>query len=429
MDYTSTRGAAPATSLDAALIAGLAPDGGLYVPARLPEFQSSDFRGCQTLPQVASHLLQPFFQGSRLRGELADIAAEALELPIELRPLQEGLGVMELFHGPTAAFKDFAARFLATCMARLQPTAAPPTTVLVATSGDTGAAVAAAFHRRAGFRVVILYPDGRVSPRQAHHLGAFADNVRAVAVRGNFDDCQALVKQAFADQALRQQVPLASANSISLGRLLPQISYYAWMALQLQRQGDAAPHLIIPSGNLGNALAAILARRMGLPIARVSLATNANPTLHDFFSGQPYNGRPSIATLANAMDVGAPSNFERLLHFQQAHVLREEIECVRVNDAQIRDSIASTWQRWGYASCPHTACALAAAEQLQQHPPARWVVATAHPAKFPEVVEPILGQPVAAPPALETWLRKPSHSEVMDNDYGMLCQTLRQGIE
>jgi threonine synthase len=428
MTYVSTRADAPAIGLGAALVAGLAPDGGLYVPASLPSFDVTDFDDCDTLPAVAARLLRPFFAGDALYGELDAICAEALDIPSPLRAIAPDTWLLELFHGPTAAFKDFAARFLAACFARLRlrDAAAPARTVLVATSGDTGAAVAAAFHRRPGFRVVILYPDGRVSPRQAHQLGAFGDNVRALRVAGSFDDCQALAKRALADEALKARVPLTSANSISLGRLLPQMAYYALAALQRRRAGGAPPALIVPTGNLGNAFAAILARACGLPIGAVVLATNANRTLPDFFAGADYAPRASIATLANAMDVGAPSNFERLrwLYPDDAD-LRRAVTAEAVDDATIRATLRAHAGR-GLVACPHTATALHVLDRRRaagDHGDAV-VVATAHPAKFDTIIEPLLGHPVDTPPALAALLARPAEAEPLAATYEALVARL-----
>ncbi len=426
MKCLSTRGQAPAIGLGAALVAGLAPDGGLYVPGKLPAFVAADFDGCDTLPAVAARLLRPFFDGDALAGELDAICAEALALPSPLRAIDTHTWLLELFHGPTAAFKDFAARFLAACLARLRDPGEPERTVLVATSGDTGAAVAAAFHRRPGFRVVILYPDGRVSPRQAHQLGAFGDNVRALRVAGSFDDCQALVKRALADDTLRARVPLTSANSISLGRLLPQMAYYALAALERQRAGGAAPTFVVPTGNLGNAFAAILARACGLPIGDVVLATNANRTLPDFFAGAGYAPRASVATLANAMDVGAPSNFERLrwLYPDDAD-LRRAVDAEAVDDDTIRATLRANAGR-GLVVCPHTATALHVLERRRAAGDSRdaIVVATAHPAKFETILEPLLGHPVEAPPALAALLRRTASAEPLRADYADLCDAL-----
>ncbi|WP_395681813.1 threonine synthase [Dokdonella sp.] len=427
MKYVSTRGNAPAIGLGAALVAGLAPDGGLYVPASLPVFNVADFDGCDTLPTIAARLLRPFFAGDALADELDAICAEALDLPAPLRAIAPATWLLELFHGPTAAFKDFAARFLAACLARLRDAGDPVRTVLVATSGDTGAAVAAAFHNRPGFRVVILYPDGRVSPRQAHQLGAFGDNVHALRVAGSFDDCQALVKRALADDVLKRNVALTSANSISLGRLLPQMAYYALAALAHRRAGGAPLNVVIPTGNLGNALGAVLARRLGLPIGEIVLATNANRTLPDFFAGADYAPRASIATLANAMDVGAPSNFERLRWLHPAAAdLRHALTAESVDDDAIRATIRRVHAQGGLVVCPHTATALHVLERRRAAGDARdWsVVATAHPAKFESVIEPLLGIALDVPPALSALLARPAHAKPIRADYTDLCAVL-----
>lgn len=423
MNYQSTRGGSPALGLGAALAAGLAPDGGLYVPQALPRFAIDDFDGCDELPTVAARLLQPFFADDPLADELGAICRETLSLPATLRRLDEHTQSLELFHGPTAAFKDFGARFLAGCLARLQPAAATPLTVLVATSGDTGAAVAAAFHRRAGFRVVILYPDGRVSPRQAHQLGCFGDNVRALRVAGSFDDCQTLVKRALNDDALKRETPLTSANSISLGRLLPQITYYAHAALAHWRAHGTALNFVVPTGNLGNALGGTLARAMGLPIGDIVLATNANRALPDFFAGDDYMPRASVATLANAMDVGAPSNFERLRWLYPGVAdSRRALRADAVDDADIRTLLRHSRERYGTLVCPHTATALRVLERLRDGGDRRdyAVVATAHPAKFETVIEPLVGATIEVPPALVALLARPAHADPLAADYAAL---------
>lgn len=430
MQFCSTAGQAPAVDLAEALRAGLAPDGGLYVPVELPRFEEDTFDPEASLATTAARLLTPFFAGSELASSLPAIAAESLDLALPLVDFEPDQSwVMELFHGPTAAFKDFAARFLAACMARLRQESDPAQTVLVATSGDTGGAVAAAFHRRPGFRVVILYPDGRVSARQAHQLGAFGDNIQAFRVRGDFDDCQRLVKRALNDTELASRMALTSANSISIGRLLPQISYYAHAATRLTRAGHGPINVIVPTGNLGNALAAVLACRMGLPIGNIILATNANPTLVEFFSGRHYQGRPGIQTLANAMDVGDPSNFERLAWFHRDADLRDSgISAVSVSDQAIKARIRSTWQARGMAVCPHTACALEALAQRRQqgHTAPHLIAATAHPAKFETVVEPLIGQSITPPPALAELLENPSRAEPLEAEFGELVGVLER---
>ena len=435
MDFISTRGGAdaPAVSIDLALVAGLAPDGGLFVPAAVPTLSLP--RAGDTLADTAHAVLQPYFEGSRLAPELARICRSAFDFPAPLRELSgHGDYLLELFHGPTAAFKDYAARFLALCLAGLrgppdEGTDLPPTTILVATSGDTGAAVGAAFHHRPGFRVAILYPDGRVSPRQAHGLGCFGGNVRSFRVDGTFDDCQRMVKQALADADLRTRVPLGSANSISLGRLLPQMAYYAHVALAFRERNGTPLNFIIPTGNLGNAMACLLARRMGLPIGDILLACNANDVLPRFFAGDDYTPGATVATLANAMDVGAPSNFERLraLHADDAQA-RTAMQAIGVDDTTIGDTIARAPQRHGVVPCPHTAVGLHALEQQRAHGDTRpWaVVATAHAAKFDTVVEPRVGHTVMPPPALARWLSRPARAMPMPADVESLREQLLQ---
>lgn len=427
MNFISTRGGAPAATLSQAIAAGLAPDGGLYVPETMPEARA--LVPGASLADTAADLLAPFFAGDALAPELADICRAAFDFPAPLRPLATpGDHVLELFHGPTAAFKDFGARFLANSLARIRRGHETPLTILVATSGDTGAAVAAAFHGQPGLRVVVLYPDGRVSPRQAHQLGCFGGNVAALRVAGSFDDCQTMVKQALNDAALQAQVPMSSANSISLGRLLPQMSYYAHAALTHRDQTGKPLNFVIPTGNLGNALAAILARALGVPLGRIVLATNANHVLPDYFDGGEYTPRASVATIANAMDVGAPSNFERLrwLYRGDDAALRAAFSARSVDDATIRATLAERHARYGETFCPHTATAVQVLQQLRaEGADGDWAIAaTAHPAKFDSIVEPLVGAPVPVPPALAELLARPAHAEPLAADYSALCAFL-----
>ncbi len=426
MQFVSTRGKAPPATLSDAIAAGLAPDGGLYVPESLPKLALADFDGAFTLSQIATALLKPFFAGDALEPELAAICAEAFDFPVPMRDLGDGRFLLELFHGPTAAFKDFGARFLAACVKRLRAKAAQDLTIIVATSGDTGAAVGGAFHAVPKVRVVILYPDGRVSPRQAHQLGAFGDNVRALRVAGSFDDCQALVKRALNDADLQSQVPLSSANSISLGRLLPQASYYAKAALDHFRAHGEKLNFAIPTGNLGNAMACILAREMGLPIGEVLLATNANDVLPKFFDGGAYEPCASVATLANAMDVGAPSNFERLRWlYPDDATLRKAFRAVSVGDEAIRETIQNVWDAHLFAICPHTATAVQVLDQRK--PQGAWAIAaTAHPAKFESIVEPLVGAVVAPPKALAELLQRPSSAGLIPADYAAFVAELHR---
>jgi threonine synthase len=382
-----------------------------------------------TLPRVAEAVLTPFFAGTALAGALPALCDDALDRPTPLVALAAaGDYSLELFHGPTAAFKDFGARFLAACLSRIEGDAARPRTILAATSGDTGAAVAAAFQQRPGFRVLVLYPQGRVSPRQAHVLGSFGGNVTALRVQGGFDACQAMTKHVLADAALQATVPLGSANSISLGRLLPQMAYHALAAWQHATRAEGPLNLIVPSGNLGDALAAWLARRMGAPIGDVHLACNANATLPEYFHGGEYRPREAIATLANAMDIGAPSNFERLAWWLPEHrERRHAFAATTVDDATITRTLREAPARHGIVPCPHTACALHVLETLRAQGDARpWaVVATAHPAKFEGVVEPLLGHPLPLPPGLAESLARPAHAEPIAASPQALADWLR----
>ena len=413
MRYVSTRDPATAATLSEALIRGIAADGGLFVPDRFPVIGAADFDGATTLAEIAVRLLRPFFDGDGLSAALPAIVAEAFDFPVPLTPLKgnDDVAVLELVHGPTAAFKDFGARFLAACLGRLPHASARPVTILVATSGDTGAAVAAAFHGRPGIEVVVLYPQGLVSPRQEQQLTCWGGNVRSLAVAGTFDDCQAMVKAAFQDAALRARRELSSANSINVGRLLPQATYYAYASLLTWRRTGKAANFIVPSGNLGNVLAAVWARRIGLPIGDLLLAFNANRTVPDYLSSGVWQPRASIATLASAMDVGNPSNMERLRHLYPAwRDLARAVTAVSVSDEQIRARIRLDRERLGVTWCPHTATAAEGYARLT--PAARsaapWVlVATAHPAKFPETVEPLIGATLSVPEALARLLALP----------------------
>lgn len=424
MQVWSTRGGAPPTTLSEALVRGLAPDGGLYVPQALPRLDASTFDPAAGRVATGVRLLAPFFEGDPLAPHLDAILGEAFAPPAPVVPTRvEGLDLLELFHGPTAAFKDFGAAFLAAALERLRP---GRTTVLVATSGDTGGAVAAAFHRRPWARVVVLYPDGRVSPRQAHQLEAFGDNVVTLRVDGTFDDCQRLVKGAFADEALRTEAGLTSANSISMGRLLPQLVYHAQAALEVHAARGGAAGWIVPTGNLGNALAAWMVGAMGLPIGGVVLATNANDGLAQWAAGGPVpEGGRARATLANAMDVALPSNLERLTWFRE-RVEGPALHGVSVSDARIGEVVAEAPERWGHVVCPHTACALAAHDALEVCRTGHWVaVATAHPAKFESVVEPRIGRPVAVPEALGRLLERPRRGQALDPTAEALADVLR----
>lgn len=431
MNYFSTRGAGP-VSLDAALRQGIADDGGLFLPEKLPQFAVADFDDASSIPMVASILLKPFFAASALRDDLDEILAETFSFPIPSTALKvagRDVSILELYHGPTAAFKDVGAGFLAACLSRLEGNIDSPLTILVATSGDTGGAVAAAFDKRPGMRVVVLFPDGRVSDRQAQQLCCWSDNVLSLKVQGSFDDCQVLVKAAMADAELSALYRFSSANSINIGRLLPQSIYYADASLRHFARTGKKPGFIIPTGNLGNALACIMAREMGLPIGPIILATNTNRTIADYLESLEWSPRASLQTLASAMDVGDPSNMERLRSLiGEADVLREHIGVSSVSDGQIEETIKKDFEEFGIAICPHTATASHTWRELDDDLAAAhdWIlVATAHPAKFETIVEPLIGETVALPPELEEILSRPTRSMAIKPDLESLAAAMQ----
>lgn len=397
MICVSTRGSAPAVSLKAAVLAGLAPDGGLYVPKQLPRLGAEWWRRQRgrSFQDVAVALALELAGDEFDAAGLDAIVREALDFPVPIVKLADGLNVLELFHGPTFAFKDFGARTLARLMGVLN-TDSQPLTILVATSGDTGGAVAQAFHGVSSTRVVVLYPEGQVSDVQEAQFTTLGGNVTAVAVRGSFDDCQRLTKEAFADPNLSSRARLTSANSISLGRLLPQMFYYAWASLQFAEQ----PIISVPSGNFGNLAAGVMAWKMGAPIASFSAPTTINDTVPRFLESGRVEPRPSVPTLANAMDVGNPSNLERLqwLFGGDVNAMRSVIRSSAHTDDEVRGAIRELYDRFDYVADPHTAIAHLGRGAL--------FLSTAHPAKFREVVEPVIGTPVHMPDALAAMMTK-----------------------
>ena len=396
--YYSTRDPGKClVSFDDALLNGLAPDGGLYVPDQVPTLEPHK---AETFPELAAGVLR------RWLGEdeaLSEVVADALSFSVPLVPLSEGAYVLELFHGPTRSFKDFGARTMARLMSRALAKRGERVTVLVATSGDTGSAVADGFAGRENIEVVLLYPENKVSAVQERQLIVARPGVRAYAVEGAFDDCQRLVKEAFVDPALKD-VSLSSANSINIGRLLPQMLYYLWAGLG--PPSKSPPVFCVPSGNLGNLTAGVLAAKMGLNVRRFVAAHNAN----DFFPAylgrlrDAYAFHPTVATLSNAMDVGAPSNFERLYALLDKDELGTRLWGSSVSDDVTKARMREVYERTGYVACPHTAVGLEAAARYRARTgDAAPIItlATAHPAKFPEVVGETLGVPAPKDENLE----------------------------
>ena len=427
--FVSTRGAGPATFAQA-LLRGLAPDGGLYVPVEPPSWGTAQPPAGASFQETARWAARHMLAGAAEPDVLDRIAAEALDFPVPLVEVEPGVFVMELFHGPSMAFKDVGARFMARAMAALAGPG-PTRTVLVATSGDTGGAVAAAFHGLAGYRVVALFPRAGISERQRRQMTTLGGNVLAVAVEGTFDDCQRLAKGSFADASLREACRLTSANSINIGRLVPQTFYYLHAAATLG--WDAAPAtLVVPSGNLGNLCAGLLAHLGGMPAAGFLAATNRNRAFVDWIETGSFSARPSLPTPSNAMDVGDPSNLERIrwLYGDDVGRLRAHVRGDAVDDDQTRDCIQRVHARTGYVLDPHAAVAWRAMERARHGGPGPWVVlATAHPWKFPEVVEPLTGTRVTAPPGLAARLGGAEHEVHLPADGRALRRLLlEEGI-
>lgn len=419
MNFVSTRSEAPAVSFREALLAGLAPDGGLYVPESLPAIDFPDLRDA-SLVEVGTAIATRFVGADIPRALLSRLLGEALNFPIPLA-LVGDRAVVELFHGPTFAFKDVGARVMARLMAHLND-GESPLTILVATSGDTGSAVAQAFHGLDGTRVVVLFPEGAVTPVQDAQFTTLGGNVTAVSVRGSFDECQRLVKEAFADEALRRRAHLTSANSINIGRLLPQTFYYAHAAL-----GSSRPVVFsVPSGNFGNLTAGLMAAKMGAPIAHFVAATTVNDTVPRYLESGRYEPRASQPTLANAMDVGHPSNLERMRWLVQDDIaaLRRIVTPSVHTDDDVRRTIREVFERFGYVCDPHTAIAYAGLDQFDDLDAPTAFLATAHPAKFKETVEPLVRAHIPLPADLAEAMARPRRVEQIEPDLGALVPLL-----
>ncbi len=422
--FVSTRGGGP-TTLSDALFSGLAPDGGLYVPIRLAPFEARPER-VDSLADVGRWLAPTLF--SDTPADVIDrVVTEAFDFPVPLVEVDENLHVLELFHGPTHAFKDIGARFMARLMAEIDP-GGGRRTVLVATSGDTGSAVAHAFHGLPGYRVIVLFPRNGVSARQRRQMTTLGGNIMALAVRGTFDDCQRMAKEAFNDAELRRRHRLTSANSINVGRLLPQTFYYVYAAARLG-WSEKPVRFVVPSGNLGNLSGGLLAHKCGMPNAGFLAAVNANRGFPDFLADGTFEPRPSIRTFSSAMDVGDPSNLERIqwLYRDDPAQLRDDVTGASVSDDETRGCIERVYQRSAYVLDPHTAVGFLA-HRRQPAPPgtSSVVLATAHPAKFPEVVEEAIGRAVPLPFGIEAVMDAEEHMEEISAELDVLSGKLEE---
>ncbi|GHV83318.1 threonine synthase [Spirochaetia bacterium] len=378
-------------------MSGLAPDGGLYVPEEIPRYPRSVLSSLKKMSfaDIAIETIRPYVKGEIPDSALEEIVSSAYNFDVPIVSVGDRF-VLELFHGPTAAFKDFGARFMARTFSFLRRGEDRPLKILVATSGDTGGAVADGFFGVEGITVTVLYPKGRVSPLQERQIAGLGGNIGAIAVEGSFDDCQRLVKAAFGNDTVRAKLDISSANSINIARLVPQAIYYTAASASPKLNGKRPLFFSVPSGNFGNLTAGVYAMKMGAPIKKFIAATNINKTFPDYLESGEYNTRISLATISNAMDVGAPSNFERLSAHWGLDKLRGFLFSTYVTDDSTRECIKDTFLKYSYALDPHGAVGWRAVDQLKAKGRASGeniaVLATAHPAKFSETVKPLIGE-------------------------------------
>ncbi len=425
MKYYSTNGQSPEVSLSEAVIKGLAPDNGLYMPERINKLPQEFFDNIDKMSfhEIACAVADAFFGEDIPAEDLHRIVEDTLSFDIPVVKITGTINSLELFHGPTAAFKDVGARFMARMLSYFISKSGQKeeVTVLVATSGDTGSAVANGFLGVEGIRVVVLYPKGKVSERQEKQFTTLGQNITAVEVDGTFDDCQRLVKAAFLDKELNEKFKLTSANSINVARFIPQAFYYFHGYAQMKRAGKGDNVVVcVPSGNFGNITAGLFGFKMGLPVKRFIAANNRNDIFMKYLRSGVYEPKPSVQTIANAMDVGDPSNFARILDLYGNNVekIRADVSAYSFNDSQIRECIGRVYNATGYVLEPHGACAYMGLEEGLQANENGILLETAHPAKFPESVEPIIGRKVEIPATLQHFLSGKKQSIGMSSAFG-----------
>jgi len=419
-----------------ALFRGIAPDGSLYVPESIPALPvgATDSDATRSLPCVAAQVLNTYIEEIPSE-QIQKMADQAFSFPIPLVKLEDDLYLLELFHGPTLAFKDVGARFMASALSYFLEQEQQKLTIVVATSGDTGSAVAQGFWNIPHISVFVLYPSGKISTLQEQQITTVGGNIHAIEVEGTFDDCQHLVKTTLADQELVRACNLTTANSINLGRLIPQITYYVWGLLELQRQAgrsfsqDLGVDVCVPSGNFGNLTAAAYAKRMGASVARLFSASNANEVVPEFFRTGSFRPRPSTQTFSNAMDVGNPSNFARLqaLYGYNFDAMKRDIASTSVSDEETLVEMRRTYEQSGTILDPHTAVGVAATRKLKTtHSASRptIVAGTAHPAKFPDVVERALHVTIPLPKQLQVALQRVKQSTKIPPEYDQVRRLL-----
>ncbi len=429
MKYYSTNGKVPPVTLREAVTQGLAGDNGLFMPERFDRLPDSFFDaiGGMSLQEISLAAAQNFFGEDIPADDLRRLVYDTLQFEIPLRRITDRIYALELFHGPTMAFKDVGARFMARLLAYFTRDAHREINVLVATSGDTGSAVANGFYNVPGIKVFVLYPKGRVSAIQEKQFTTLGGNVSALEVEGAFDDCQRMVKEAFLDRELNEAMTLTSANSINLARLLPQSFYYFHGYAQMKRLGLADQLVVcVPSGNFGNICAALFAKRMGLPIKRFVAANNANQVFFDYLQTGQYDPRPSIPTLANAMDVGDPSNAARIfeLYGKDWKAITAAISGNVCDDTRILALIKQCRNQYGYLLDPHGACGFDAVYHRLGRGESALLCETAHPAKFKDTVERATGTPLEIPTRLSAFMQGTKQSVPMGKDYSSFKEYL-----
>lgn len=420
MNYYSTNGKAPIASLEKAVVKGLAEDRGLYMPERIKTLSQEFFDHIEqfSFQEIACQVAEAFFGDDVPSDRLQQIVCDTLSFDVPVVPVKESIYSLELFHGPTLAFKDVGARFMARLLHYFNGD--ETVNVLVATSGDTGSAVANGFLGVEGIHVYVLYPKGKVSPIQEYQFTTLGQNITALEVDGVFDDCQTLVKNAFMDEELNQHMKLTSANSINVARFLPQSFYYFYAYSQMKQRGLADNLVVcVPSGNFGNICSALIGKRMGLPIKRFIAANNANDVFYKYLQTGKYEPKASIQTIANAMDVGAPSNFARILDlYKGSHeAMCKDISGAAYTDAQIAETIRECLSDTGYQLDPHGACGYRALQEGLKPGETGVFLETAHPAKFKDTVEQITGKPVEIPAKLAAFMKGTKQSISISNDF------------
>lgn len=425
MRYYSLNNNSPIVDFKEATIKGQAPDKGLYFPEILPQCKKELIDNIENISneEMAFQVIKPYVGDAIPDQVLMDIVAQTINFSIPVVPVSNGIYALEMFHGNTLAFKDIGARFMSRCLGYFVKDNNKKITVLVATSGDTGGAVADGFYDVEGVQVVILYPSGKVSSVQEKQLTTFGKNIHAIEVNGTFDDCQRLVKTAFTDQELCSELFLTSANSINVARWLPQQFFY-FLAYKQWHDKNNPPVICVPSGNFGNICAGLLAMKTGLPIKHFIAACNANDVVPKFMLTHKYQSQQSVATISNAMDVGDPSNFIRIqkIFNDDVEQLKKVFSSVSINDDETKKAIVEVEHSFHYLMDPHGSVGyIALRNYLSHHPNSQGIFAeTAHPVKFYDVVEPLIGKKIPLPDSVSAIVNKTKVSTKMDVDYSDL---------